>query len=88
NNHASRMLLRDVANLRAFFGRFAPELLRTEFGLEMWDLYQRGMLSTDTVLTGHFEHKAGAVDMRGVLREIEDARSEEAARLVRMQVTR
>src|SRR5437762_3354176 len=30
NNHASRMLLRDVANLRAFFGRFAPELLASE----------------------------------------------------------
>ena len=35
NNHASRMLLRDVANLRAFFGRFAPELLYTEHGHEI-----------------------------------------------------
>src|ERR1700754_2350145 len=41
NNHAQRMLLRDVANLRAFFGRFAPELLATEFGAEIWALYQR-----------------------------------------------
>ena len=85
NNHASRMLLRDVANLRNFFGRFAPELLRTDFGLEIWDLYQRGILYPETVLTGRFERKAGAVDMSGVLREIEDARMQEAARLVRMQ---
>jgi RIO kinase 1 len=35
NNHASRMLLRDVANLRAFFGRFAPELLDTAYGPEI-----------------------------------------------------
>jgi RIO kinase 1 len=34
NNHASRMLLRDVGNLRAFFGRFAPELLITEYGAD------------------------------------------------------
>ena len=85
NNHAGRMLLRDVANLRAFFGRFAPELLHTSFGLEIWDLYQRGVLYPETVLTGRFEQKAGAVDMSAVMREIDDARAEEAARLVRMQ---
>ena len=84
NNHASRMLLRDVANLRAFFGQFAPELLQTSYGLEIWDLYQRGVLYPDTVLTGRFEHKAGTVDMRSVMREIDDARDEEAARRVRM----
>ena len=84
NNHAARMLLRDVANLRNFFGQFAPELLHTSYGLEMWDLYQRGVLHPDTRLTGHFEQKAGAIDMRGVMREIDDARDEEAARRVRM----
>ena len=84
NNHAARMLLRDVANLRNFFGQFAPELLQTSYGLEMWDLYQRGVLYPDTPLTGHFQHKAGAIDMRSVMREIDDARDEEAARRVRM----
>ena len=84
NNHASRMLLRDVANLRGFFGQFAPELLQTQYGLEIWDLYQRGVLYPETVLTGRFQHKAGAVDMRSVMREIDDARDEEAARRVRM----
>ena len=84
NNHASRMLLRDVANLRGFFGQFAPELLRTQYGLEIWDLYQRGVLYPETTLTGHFERKAGAVDMSSVMREIEDARDEESARRVRM----
>ncbi len=85
NNHASRMLLRDVANLRAFFGQFAPELLKTQYGLEMWDLYQRGVLYPDTPLTGRFQLKAGAVDMSSVMREIDDARAEESARRVRMQ---
>ena len=84
NNHASRMLLRDVANLRGFFGQFAPELLQTQYGLEIWDLYQRGVLYPETVLTGRFQHKAGAVDMRSVMREIDDARDEEAARRARM----
>ena len=84
NNHAARMLLRDVANLRNFFGQFAPELLQTSYGLEMWNLYQRGVLDLETRLTGRFEQKAGAIDMRSVMREIDDARDEESARRLRM----
>ena len=85
NNHAQRMLLRDVANLRNFFSQFAPELLATDYGPEIWDLYQRGMLDTDVALTGRFARAAGPVDLGGVLREIGDAQAEEQARLVRMQ---
>jgi RIO kinase 1 len=84
NNHASRMLLRDVANLRGFFGRFAPELLDTAYGPEIWDLYRRGLLTTATPLTGRFEPDASTVDLAAVMREIDDARAEEAARRLRM----
>ena len=85
NNHAQRMLLRDVENLRNFFGGFAPELLHTDYGAEIWSLFEHGVLSPEAVLTGRFERKAGAVDLGGVLREIDDARDEEAARRLRMQ---
>ena len=84
NNHAQRMLLRDVANLRDFFGQFAPALLTTQYGPEMWRLYQAGLLSVDSVLTGHFERAQASVDMQAVLREIDDARAEDAARRLRM----
>jgi RIO kinase 1 len=83
NNHAPRMLMRDVANLRDFFGRGAPELRGTSFGAEIWDLYQRGLLHPDTPLTGRYERKAGAVDLSSVMREIDDARDDEAARRLR-----
>ena len=88
NNHAQRMLLRDVANLRDFFGRFAPELLQTDFGPEIWGLYQRGLLHTEVVLTGKFTRKTGVVDVGHVMREIDDARAEEAARRLRMATAR
>jgi len=84
NNHAPRMLMRDVDNLRNFFGRFAPRLLRTQYGPEMWSLYAGGLLVPGMALTGRYEQRAGAVDLSGVLREIEDARLEEAARVLRM----
>jgi RIO kinase 1 len=84
NNHAQRMLLRDVTNLREFFGQFAPELLTTQYGPEMWSLYQAGLLSNESVLTGHFERTHANVDMQAVLREIDDARAEDAARRLRM----
>jgi RIO kinase 1 len=84
NNHAQRMLMRDVANLRDFFGQFAPALLKTEYGPEMWSLYQAGLLSNETPLTGHYERAHANVDMQAVLREIDDARAEDAARRLRM----
>jgi len=85
NNHAQRMLLRDVANLRDFFGQFAPELLSTDFGPEIWSLYQQGVLAQDTVLTGRFDRSTADVDLSAVMREIDDARAEDAARRLRMQ---
>ena len=86
NNHAQRMLLRDVANLRDFFGQFAPELRATQYGPEMWSLYQSGLLSNETPLTGRYAPDRVDVDMQAVLREIDDARDEEAARRLRMAV--
>jgi RIO kinase 1 len=85
NNHANRMLQRDVANLRNFFGQSAPDLLATDHGLEIWDLYERGLLTPETVLTGQFERKTGPVDVGSVIREIDDARDEEMARRLRLQ---
>ena len=85
NNHAQAMLERDVANLRNYFGRFAPEVLKTQYGREIWSHYEAGTLKPDVILTGRYERKQKAVDMDSVLREIEDTRMEEAARLIRMQ---
>jgi RIO kinase 1 len=86
NNHASRMLLRDVANLRGFFGRFAPELLETNYGPEIWDLYLRGELRADTVLTGKFEQEFATVDLASVMRELDDTLAEEKERRLRQQL--
>jgi RIO kinase 1 len=84
NNHANRMLLRDVENLRDFFGRFEPSLLVTDYGNEVWDLYARGLLTPESPLTGRFEHRTGPVDVRDVIAVIEDAQVQEAARLARL----
>lgn len=84
NNHAPRMLMRDVANLRNFFGQYAPSLRGTQHGPEIWSLYAAGLLVPGMPLTGRYEHKAGEVDLSAVLREIEDAEREEAERQQRM----
>jgi RIO kinase 1 len=86
NNHASRMLLRDVANLRNFFGRFAPDLLETNYGAEIWDLYVRGELSPVVELSGRFELRHATVDLVSVMREVEDALAEERSRRLREQL--
>jgi RIO kinase 1 len=85
NNHAASMLERDVANLRTYFGRFAAELLATEYGKEIWGLFQAGTLRPEAQLTGRFERSEKAVDLDSVVREIDDVRREEAARRLRLQ---
>ncbi|MEK7768859.1 MAG: PA4780 family RIO1-like protein kinase, partial [Pseudomonadota bacterium] len=72
NNQACKMLLRDVENLATYFGRFAPELLTTDYGMEIWSLYQSSQLRPESVLTGCFERIEKPVDMNGVMREIND----------------
>jgi len=74
NNNAAGMLERDVANMTAYFGRFAPELLTTDYGKEIWKLYATGKLSPVTELTGRFEQSSTPADVRGVMREVDSAR--------------
>lgn len=85
NNHASSMLERDVANMASYFGQFAPELLRSEYGKEIWSLYQSGLLTPESSLTGHFKHDEKPVDLHSVMREINDTLKEEQARQLRLQ---
>ncbi|MEE4250996.1 MAG: PA4780 family RIO1-like protein kinase [Alcanivoracaceae bacterium] len=87
NPHAEMMLMRDVQNLADFFGQFAPELKSSRYGLEIWNLYEAGELTPDTVLTGEAEEDLHEADLVSVLREIEDARLEEEARLARINAT-
>ena len=76
NNSAAAMLLRDVENMANYFGRFAPELRTTNYGAEIWSLYERGTLKPNSQLTGHFEGKLISADVEEVLRVIEHARAE------------
>jgi RIO kinase 1 len=79
NNSAASMLERDVANLAVWFGRFAPELSATEYGREIWSIYQSGKLQPETVLTGRFKRSEQPADVQGVIREIDEVIKEEAA---------
>ncbi|MFA6386062.1 MAG: PA4780 family RIO1-like protein kinase [Candidatus Paceibacterota bacterium] len=76
NNNAARMLERDVDNLADYFGRFAPELLKTEYGKEIWKLYESGELTPQVELTGRFKASTKVADVRSIMREINDARDE------------
>ncbi len=76
NNAARSMLLRDVNNLTAYLGRYAPELLDTWYGEEMWALFEAGDLLPDSPLTGTFVHDETTIDLDGVRHAINDAREE------------
>ncbi|CAM3399990.1 PA4780 family RIO1-like protein kinase [Halomonas lysinitropha] len=80
NNSAEMMFERDVDNMRRYFGRFAPELLATDYGKEIWALFEAGDLHPDSQLTGCFEHDLSTVDVDELMTVIDDVREEEAER--------
>lgn len=81
NNSARALLQRDVDNLTAYFGRFAPELLSTDYGREIWSVYESGKLHPGVALTGSFARSTKLADVGGLMREIDDVVKEQAARL-------
>ena len=76
NNGAFAMLERDVNNIRGTLGRFAPELLETEFAREMWAQFEQGELTADSKLTGVFARAETLVNPDTVLLAVQDAREE------------
>ena len=83
NNNAFAMLQRDVGNIRDSLGRFAPELLGTQFAAEMWALFSQGKLRPDSKLTGEFVPDELSADLEVVMLAIEDAREDERRRQLR-----
>ena len=76
NNNAKRMLLRDVDNMTRYYAQFAPQLAKTRYGQEIWALYEAGLLSADTELTGKFSQKNKITNVSSVIDEITAARRE------------
>ncbi len=80
NVSAEAMLERDVANLASYFGRFAPELAGSEYGKEIWRLYQAGSLSPESELTGRIEVEHRSADVAAVLEVVKEVLLDEERR--------
>jgi len=85
NNQAGWMLVRDVNAITNYYGLFAPELLGTKYGEEIWGHYEAGSLHTELKLTGRIEEATLAPDVAGVLEEIEAVTAEEQERRERLR---
>jgi RIO kinase 1 len=80
NSTAAELLERDVVNLRTYFSAFAPSLVGTQFGKEIWGLYEAGQLTPDCVLSGHVVLDEHIADVGAVLMEVELAIKENEIR--------
>ena len=85
NNNARTMLTRDVNNMTAYYGLFAPALLGSQYAREIWSRYEEGDLHPDCVLTGLAEEDTRAADVDAVMLEIRAALEEEQRRRARLQ---
>ena len=85
NNNAQAMLARDVNNMTNYYGRFAPNLLKTKHAKEIWAHYEAGTLSPDTQLTGRFRESTKVADVKGVLNEVGFAAKEHQEHLQQLR---
>lgn len=84
NNQAATMLERDCQNIAIYFSQFAPELARTQYGKEIWNLFSQGLLTPETPLTGRVAEDQSVTDVAAILEDIEDVRLEHEAMLSRL----
>jgi len=85
NNNAQAMLDRDIENMRHYYGQYAPELLKTQYNREIWDLYESGDLHPEIDLTGSFTETEEEADVDGVIDEIKAAFAEHQEELARIE---
>lgn len=85
NNHAESMLYRDVANMTQYYGQFAPELLTSQYGKEIWSLYEEGTLRPGIALAGNVTLSDQGSDIDAVLEEIKAVLLEEQRRQQRIE---
>lgn len=76
NNLAESMFERDVNNITAYYGQYAPQLLKTRYAKEIWMLYEDGKLTPEVALTGLFVEETHEVDMGSLMDEIIAAEDE------------
>ena len=84
NNNAQSMLKRDVENMTRYYSQYAPDLLKSQYGKEIWALFENGELQPETELTGHYAENTQAADVDGVMLEIKSIIEEEQDRKQRL----
>ena len=87
NNHAERLLARDVNKITSYYGLYAPEILDSRYAEEIWALYEAGDLHPEVPLSGEFDAIELAPDVDAVIEEIKQAMLEEQQRLARLAQT-
>ncbi len=80
NNNAARFFARDVNNITAYYGLYAPELLATRYDGEIWSLFEAGELQPECELSGVYEEDTRLADVDSILDELEAVELEEMER--------
>ncbi len=87
NQNAFKLLSRDVDNLHRFVSRFSLGWKAPPYAQEMWQLYERGELRSDTQLTGRYRQSELRPDAHAVLDLVSDAERDERRRRERLGIS-
>lgn len=74
NQNSKGLFIRDVQNITESLSRSAPKLRNTQYGPEIWELYEQSKLRPDSPLTGIWQDPRKKANVAVILHEIESAR--------------
>ncbi len=84
NANARKLLLRDVENMHRFLAEFVPNARRLPYAEEMWELFQKNLLTPETQLGGRYRPSERRANTDAVLELVQDANYDERKRRERL----
>ncbi|AEW44677.1 Serine/threonine protein kinase [Serratia symbiotica str. 'Cinara cedri'] len=82
NKNAKNIFERDINNMSLYYSQYAPDISNNQYSKEIWELYQQGRLTQESILSGRFTENYTLTDISVILKEIQYVSNEHQHQLL------